>query len=130
MEVVHDTSQWGNEQFGVTYRTMSGGCVTAPNNGDLPNCTGDVVGMMAIQCSYVAFAQEPTNVTVAPMGYATFNAAGTTDSQYPVISSYGYTIIPPTNALFYQWYKNGVAITNATSPTLTHGPLIDRKSVV
>jgi hypothetical protein len=124
MEVDHTTSQWGNEQFGVTYRAMSGGSVTAPNNGDLPNAVGNVVGMSAIRCSYVAFAQQPTNVTVAPMGYATFSAAGTTDSQYPVISSYGYTIIPPTNALFYQWYKNGVAITNATSPTLTLGPLI------
>ena len=25
MEVDHTTSQWGNEQFGVTYRIMSGG---------------------------------------------------------------------------------------------------------
>ena len=128
MEVDHTTSKWGNEQFGVDYRIMSGGSVTAPADGSLPNCNGNVVGMSAIRCSYVAFAQEPTNVTAAPMGYATFSAAGTTDSQYPVESSYGYTIVAPTNALFYQWYKNGAPITNATSPTLTLGPLMPSDS--
>ena len=41
--------------------------------------------MSAIRCSYVAFTQQPANVTAAPMGYATFSADGTTDSQYPVV---------------------------------------------
>jgi hypothetical protein len=123
MEVDHTTSKWGNEQFGVTYRTMSGGSVTAPADGTPPNCAGNVVGMSAIRCSYVAFTQQPTNVTAKPMGYATFSAPGTTDSQYPVESSYGYTIVAPTNVLFYQWYKNGVAITNANTKSLTLGPL-------
>lgn len=123
MEVDHTTSRWGNEQFGVDYRIMSGGSVTAPADGSLPNCNGNVVGMSAVRCSYVAFTRQPTNVTAPPMGYATFSAPGTTDSQYPVESSYGYTIVAPTNALFYQWYKNGSPIPNATGPTLTLGPL-------
>ena len=40
-------------------------------------------------------------------------------------SSYGYTIVAPTNVLFYQWYKNGVAHHLApTSKSLTLGPLM------
>ena len=123
MEVDHTTSRWGNEQFGVTYRIMSGGGVTAPADGTPPNCYGSVVGMSAIRCSYVAFTRHPTNTTAAPVGYATFSADGVTDSQYPTCSSYGYTIVAPTNALFYQWYKNGAPISGATSKTLNLGPL-------
>ncbi|HLP76253.1 MAG TPA: PA14 domain-containing protein [Candidatus Paceibacterota bacterium] len=124
MEVDHTTSRWGNEQFGVTYRVMSGGVVTAPNDGDLPNAIGNVVGMNAVRCSYVNFTQQPSNVTAAPMGYATFAVDGVTDSQYPPISSYGVETVQSTNALFYQWYKNGVAIPGATAKTLTMGPLL------
>jgi Concanavalin A-like lectin/glucanases superfamily len=123
MEVVHQTSLWGNEQFGVDYRIMSGGSVTAPADGSLPNCNGNVVGMSAIRCSYVAFTQQPTNVTSAPMGSATFSANGATDSQYPTCSAYGYTIVAPTNALFFQWYTNGAPVAGANSSSLTLGPL-------
>jgi hypothetical protein len=125
MEVVHDTSMWGNEQVGVTYRIKDQyGYVTAPTDGSYPNCVGSVVGMSALRCSYVTFTQEPTNVTVAPMGYATFSADGVTDSQYPTCSAYGYTITAPTNALFFQWFTNGVAVAGANAKTLTLGPLL------
>ena len=116
MEVDHTTSQWGNEQFGVDYRIMSGGTVTAPADGTLPNCDGNVVGMSAIRCSYVAFTQQPANVTSAPMGYATFSVAGETDSQYPVEAPMATRLSRPPMPCFYQWYTNGVPIAGATSP--------------
>jgi hypothetical protein len=125
MEVVHDTSRWGNEQVGVTYRIKDQyGNVEAPVDGTYPNCNGSVVGMNAIRCSYVNFTQQPTNVTAVPMGYATFSADGVTDSQYPVISSYGLTITAPTNVLFFQWYRGTNPIAGATGKTLTIGPLM------
>lgn len=125
MEVVHGTSRYGNEQVGVTYRVMDEySSVTAPADGTYPNCVGSVVGMSAVRCSYVTFTQQPTNVTATPMGYATFSAAGATDSQYPICSAYGLTVTAPTNAILYQWYNGTNAIPGANSQTLTLGPLM------
>ncbi|HUZ08397.1 MAG TPA: PA14 domain-containing protein, partial [Candidatus Paceibacterota bacterium] len=122
MEVDHTSSKWGDATYGVDYELMSGGSVTAPADGTLPNTYGNVVGMGAIRSS-VTLTQEPTNIASQVQGYATFSAAGTTDSQYPIESSFGYTLTAPTNALLFQWYKNGNVISNATGLTLTLGPL-------
>jgi len=58
---------------------------------------------------------------------AKFSVAGTSDSQYSICSSYGYTTNQPTQKVFGQWYKvlGGVtnAIPGAVGSTLTVGPL-------
>lgn len=130
MEVVHDTSRWGNEQVGVTYMVMDQyNLVTAPDNGSYPNCVGTNVGMTAVRCSYIAITQQPsaTNLTVAEGSSPTFSVAGTTDSQYPIISAHGITLTVPANKLICQWYEilGGVtnAIVGATDLTLTTPPL-------
>lgn len=95
-----------------------------PTPGTPTRLTGSVIGMSAIRCDAVAFTQQPTNVTVSPMGYATFSADGTTDATTPIGSIYGFEEAQVGNYLFFQWYKNGVAIAGANSKTLTLGPLL------
>jgi Concanavalin A-like lectin/glucanases superfamily len=130
MEVDHTTSRWGNEQFGVTYRVMDGSSsVTPPDDGSLPNCDGTNVGMSAIRCTYVTVTKQPSTASIscAEGSSATFSVAGTSDSLYPICSSYGYTITAPTNTLLCQWYKILNNVTNvipgATETILTTGPL-------
>ena len=51
------------------------------------------------------------------------SAAGTTDGTVPIGTVYGFEEKQGTNYLFYQWYKNGVAIPGANGPSITLGPL-------
>ncbi len=94
-----------------------------PASGTPTRLTGSAIAMSAIRCSYVAFTQQPANVTTQPMGYATFTATGTTDGTVPIGTVLGLEETQGTNYLFFQWYKNGVAIPGANSRTLTLGPL-------
>jgi hypothetical protein len=130
MEVWHQTHYWGNEQEGVYYAVMDGsGSVTGPANGDYPNCTGTNVGTSVLRCHNVTITQQPAPASLACVdgGSTHFSVAGTSDSQYPVCSAYGYTVTAPTSTMVYQWYKvlNGVtnAIDGATTSSLTAGPL-------
>lgn len=95
-----------------------------PLAGKPPAFQGSVIGMNAVRCTYVAFTQQPTNVTTMPMGSATFAAPGTTDSQTPIGTSFGNEETQTNNFLFYRWYKNGVLIPGANSSSLTLGPLM------
>jgi hypothetical protein len=125
MEVDHTTSKWGNEQFGVTYSLTD--LSTAPADGSYPNAVGTNVGMTAIRCSYVAITQQPASIAVVEGAKAQFSVDGTSDSQYTICSSYGYTTAQPTKKVFGQWYKvfGGVtnAIPGAVGSTLAVGPL-------
>ncbi len=130
MEVDHDTSMWGNEQEGVYYAIMDvNGNVTGPADGTYPNVVSTNVGMSAIRCSYVNITQQPSSSGPTVQAGATvgFSVAGASDSLYPIESAYGYTITPPQNNLFAQWYKvlGGVtnAIPGATGLSMVDGPL-------
>ena len=124
MEVDHTTSKWGNEQFGVAYDMIG---ANPPADGSYPNAVGTNVGMTAIRCSYVAITQQPASIAVLEGATAQFSVAGTSDSQYTICSSYGYTTAQPTQKVFGQWYKvfGGVtnAIPGAVGSTLAVGPL-------
>jgi len=82
------------------------------------------VGMNAVRCAYVAFAQQPASVAVAPFGYASFSAQGATDSLLPVGSFLGNENLHTNNFIIYQWQKNGVDIAGATGRTLSYGPVL------
>ena len=130
MEVDHDTSKWGNEQVGVTYEVMDQfGNQSAPADGSYPNAIGTNVGMSAIRCTYVSVTTQPSasGRTVQAGSSVGFSIAGTSDSQYPICSPYGYTITAPQNTLLTQWYKvlGGVtnAIPGAIGTSLVAGPL-------
>lgn len=124
MEVDHTTSKWGNEQFGVSYDMIG---ANPPADGSYPNAVGTNVGMTAIRCSNVAITQQPASMTVVDGATVQFSVAGTSDSQYSICSSYGYTTAQPTQKVFGQWYKvfGGVtnAIPGAVGSTLAVGPL-------
>lgn len=128
MEVDHTTSKWGNEQFGVYYDSIANATNSGPPpDGTFPNCVGTVVGMSAIRCSYVTITKQPASHGTVDGGSVHFSVDGTSDSQYPIISAYGWTFTAPTNTLVCQWYEivGGVsnAIPGATQTGVTVGPL-------
>ena len=119
-----------NQKYFITAVHHEGGggdyvCVNAkvnatdpdPADGSASILNGNLIGFYAAKCSYVAFTQEPQDVTAASYASATFTAGGTTDSTTPVgpnTDPRAYT----TNFLFYQWYMNGTAIANAADKPL------------
>lgn len=120
MEVDHHNGAAGGTHVGVYYKLIANG---DPAVGAPPNTTGNVIGINAVR-SNVGFTQQPANATAEVGGYATFSALGTTDSQLPVANSFtGNESRFTNNYVLYQWYKNGVPLTNATSPSVTVGPL-------
>ena len=96
---------------------------TDPAVGTPTKFTGNVIAMSAVQSLNVTFTQQPTNATSQPQGYATFSAGGSTDSQTPIGSIFGFENAQGSNYLFFQWYKNGVAISGANAKSITLGPL-------
>jgi len=94
-----------------------------PAAGTETRFKGNLIGTLAVRCSFVAFSQQPSNATSQVGGYAIFSANGTTDSQNNIGTVRGDEA-PQTNKLFFQWYTNGVAVPNANGPTLTLGPLL------
>ena len=120
MEVDHHNGANGGTHVGVTFKLTSEG---DPGNGVAPKATGNTIGINAVR-SNVGFTQQPVNATAVQGGYATFTAAGTSDSLLPVSALFtGDESRFTNNYVLYQWYKNGVAISNANSTSLTVGPL-------
>lgn len=94
-----------------------------PGNGAPTRMVGNTIGINAVRCSYVAFTQEPANATVPPFGYAAFTAVGVTDSQLAIGQTSGGESSYTNNFIFYQWYKNGVAVAGANSSTYVIDPV-------
>lgn len=104
----------GGDHFEATFTTFNDAGAMA--NLAPVTLRGTNIGMYAPKCSFVAFTQQPQDVTAISLLPASFSAAGTSDSTLSV-SPNG----PPTlnNFMVYQWYKNAVAIPGATAATLT-----------
>jgi hypothetical protein len=88
--------------------------------------TGSLIGGISVpRCFNVTVTQSPVSVMVGNAAYATFTAAATTDSTFPVGSA-NTSVGMFNNYLVYQWYKNTgggwVAIPGATSSSLSYGP--------
>jgi hypothetical protein len=120
MEVDHHNGAAGGTHVGVRFKLASDG---DPANGAAPNAVGSTIGINAVR-SNVGFTQQPLNASAAAGSYASFSVLATTDSLLPVSASFtGNESRFTNNYILYQWYKNGVAISNATAPNVTVGPL-------
>jgi hypothetical protein len=98
-----------------------------PANGADTRFTGNLIGMLAPKANWVKFTLEPTNpppVAAGAISSATFYADGDSDSKLYVGSTRSVTINGTADELigqrvFFQWYKNGTAISGATATSLT-----------
>jgi PA14 domain len=95
-----------------------------PGNGADTRLKGDAIGLNAVRCTYVAFTQEPTNVTVPPFGYASFTALGATDSKLAIGQITGGEASYTNTFIFYQWQTNGVDVPGANGPAFVFGPIL------
>jgi len=124
MEVDHHNGAAGGTHLGVTYRLVGEG---DPLDGVPPKAIGTNIGINVVRCNNVGFTLQPTNVTSTIGGYVTFTAMGTNDSVLPASRvNTGNESGATNNFTLYQWYENGVPITNvasATASNLTFGPL-------
>jgi Concanavalin A-like lectin/glucanases superfamily/PA14 domain len=111
----------GGANLGATY-TMFGDGVPAQSSQTA--LRGSVIEMTVTRCSFVAFTQQPQNVANAALGtLVAFSAAGTTDSQVAVGGPRGYEETFANSKLFFQWFTNGVPVTNANSSKFLMGPV-------
>jgi hypothetical protein len=122
MEQVHHNGAAGGTHATATFK---GYFDADPANGTQTAFRTNWIGTYVPQIPWVAFLQQPTNVTQLSGGNpVTFTVAG----QYPPSSLFvgtsdnPITFIYGTNDqthLMYQWYKNGVAIPGATKASYT-----------
>ncbi len=109
----------GGENAGVTYKTVSD---PDPANGTASALTGARVAITVPRSTYCAFTQQPTNITVATFGTATFTAVASTDSKVAVGGT-GNDNPLFGNYVAYQWYVNGSPVVGATSPSFQIMPV-------
>jgi len=121
LELVHHDGT-GGDNSSATWKKHTD---PDPASGTASTLVGNVIGVYAPKCTYVAFTQQPANVSVQPMAIAALTVAGATDSTMPV----GTINAPATNNfLVYQWQKNGVDIPGANAATLEYGPVLPTES--
>lgn len=94
-----------------------------PVNGAATRMVGNTIGVNAVRCSYVAFTQQPGNVTAPPFGYAGFTAVGATDSKLAIGQTSGGESSYTNNFIFYQWYKNGNPVAGANTSSYVIDPV-------
>jgi len=109
----------GGENAGATYKLTTD---ADPANGSASAFFGSNIKISVPRSFAVGFTQQPTNVTAATFGRATFAVVGTTDSQVAVGGT-GNDRPLFNNKIAYQWTKNGVAIPGATSSSYSIGPV-------
>jgi hypothetical protein len=123
--VEYDAQQGGGGgNMEVTYKRIGDG---DPALGSDTIMTGSTIGFNAPLCHWVQFTLQPTNPPAVGAGLTNsvnFYAQGTSDSTMGVGSVRSTTVNGVADELvgqtvFFQWYKNGVAIPGATTTHLT-----------
>src|SRR4029077_11522394 len=109
----------GGDNVEVTYKRLS---EADPLNGSDTRLKNGLISISAQRCSYVAYTQQPASTTAAPFGHATFTAVGATDSILPIGSTSG--VEQTNNFIFYQWFKNSVAVPGANSSSYSIDPVL------
>jgi hypothetical protein len=118
MQQVHHQGGGGTWN-GVNYElTSDSNYPNPPASGTVSAIRGSQVGTYVPKCSYVNVTTNPQPVTVNNYASATFTAGAATDSTVPV-GPEGDWRPYFNNFLFFQWYKNGQAVTGANGPTYT-----------
>ena len=113
----------GGDNVEMTYKLIAD---PDPVSGTDTIMKGNLIGTMAVRANWVAFTQQPTNVSAQPLGTATFHAAGISDSLLAIGSdSCAASNNRDITNVFVQiqWQKNGVDIAGATGGTLNYGPV-------
>ena len=118
VELAHQDTG-GGENAGATFIKVG---ETDPANGSASKFFGSNIKISVPRSFYVGFTQQPTNVTAATFGRATFTVVGATDSQVAVGGT-GDDRPLFNNRIAYQWLKNGTAIPGATSSSYSIGPV-------
>jgi hypothetical protein len=119
LEAVHHEGG-GGDNVEVTFKRSAD--ANDPVNGTDSALYGNLIGMNVPRCSWVAFSQQPANVSVPFGGIATLTAVGNTDSKVAI----GPTTDPRTywnNKIMYQWLRNGVLLPGATGSAYSFGPV-------
>ncbi len=112
IELVHHQGG-GGDPVSVTYQTqtqiMASDWSTVFTNGtpSLLTAANKDIALMSTPPTTLTWSQQPADTTVFQANTATFTAAVATDSE-----------LQP----FYQWYRDGQPITNATGTALSIGP--------
>ncbi|HLH55923.1 MAG TPA: PA14 domain-containing protein [Verrucomicrobiae bacterium] len=103
-----------------------------PADGTDSAMTGNLLGFNAPNtATYVAFTNQPQNQTALSGQRATFNAGGVSDGtiligttgQFQTGQNPGDKKFLPFPNVLFQWYRNGVLIPGAITPTYTTPPL-------
>lgn len=110
----------GGANVEATYKLLAD---PDPGNGADTRMTGNLIGMSAARCSYVAYTQQPASATAPPFGRATFTAVGATDSTIPIGSVRGNEGGQTNNFIFYQWFKNSIAVAGANGSAYVIDPV-------
>jgi len=109
----------GGDNVEVTYKRTS---ELDPVNGADTRLKNNLISISAQRCSFVAYTQQPASTTATPFGHATFTAVGVTDSTLPIGSTSG--LEQTNNFIFYQWFKNSVAVPGANSSSYSIDPVL------
>jgi hypothetical protein len=118
MEVVHHQGG-GGTWFGATAEISTDpNYPNAPADGTKSDIRGSAIAGYFPRCTYVNITNQPLSQTVNSYGSATFSITAGTDSTSPIGPETDWRNYFNT-FLTYQWYKNGVAISGATTATYT-----------
>ena len=83
-----------------------------PIDYSFPTLAGSSIGDYFPRCAYVAFTNQPANVSGAPFHTVTFTAGGITDSRVGIMGQ-DDPASGTNNFLYFQWMTNGAPVPGA-----------------
>jgi hypothetical protein len=118
MQMVHHQGGGGTVSCATYMMTSDPNYPNPPATGTPSAIRLSQLGSYVPKCAYVNVSTNPQPLTVNSYASATFTAGAATDSTV-AIGPEGDWRPYFNNYLFFQWYKNGQAVTGANGPTYT-----------